>query len=132
MERIEICQENMDQIAELLYQAQKRARARRISAEDVAVYAQRVVNYKENHKLFWTHLEGCKFQFSSYQNMPNSYDYKISFSLIEIEIHNRKIYLSNVVRLEDYNHKATIFGDKCSYMTEYCRDALIESLAFVK
>ena len=46
MERIEICQENMSLIDEMLSQAQKRARCRRIDAEDVAGFAQRVADYK--------------------------------------------------------------------------------------
>lgn len=132
MEKIEICPENMNQIETLLNIAQKRARARRIDADFVLNCAQRVYNYKENHCLYWTHLEGCRFQFSTYKNMPNSYDYKIGFSLVEIEVHNRKIYLTKAVRLEDYNHKAMQYGDKHTYMTDYCRDALIESLTSVR
>ena len=132
MEKIEICQENMNQIEELLDYAQKRARGRRIDAEDVAFFAQRVFNYKENHSLYWTNLEGCIFQFTTYENMPNSYDYKIGFSLVEITVHARKIYLTKAVRLSDYNHKATQYGDKCIYMTENCRNALIDSLTFIK
>ena len=132
MERIEICAENMNQIEEMLSQAQKRARCRRIDAEDVAVFAQRVADYKENHNLYWTNLEGCKFQFSTYENMPNSYDYKIGFSLVEIEVHNRKIYLTNAVRGADYNHKATQYSDKCIYMTENCKQAILNNMSFVR
>ncbi len=132
MEKIEICAENMDQIDELLNQAQKRARTRRIDAEDVAVFAQRVANYKENHNLYWTNLEGCIFQFSTYENMPNSYEYKISFSLVEITVQKRKIYLTKIARLADYNHKATQYGDKCIYMTEYCKQAILNNMSFVR
>lgn len=132
MERIEICQENMSLIDEMLSQAQKRARCRRIDAEDVAVFAQRVADYKENHNLYWTNLEGCKFQFSTYENMPNSYDYKIGFSLVEITVQKRKIYLTNVVRCADYNHKATQYSDKCIYMTENCKQAILDNMSFVR
>ena len=124
--------ENMDQIDELLNQAQKRARTRRIDAEKVAVFADRVFKYKENHCLCWTHLEGCKFQFTTYERMPNSYEYKISFSLVEITVHNRKIYLTKIERLSDYNGKSVQYGDKHIYMTEYCRDALIKNLMRVR
>ena len=132
MEKIEICAENMSQIEEILSKAQSRSRARRIDAEDVAMYAKRVFSYKENHNLYWTNLEGCKFQFTTYENMPNSYDYKISFSLVEITVHNRKIYLTKIARVADYNHKATQYANKCIYMTEYCKQAIIDNMSFVR
>lgn len=129
---IEINAENMESIENICNSAQRRARIRLIDADFVANCAQRVYNYKENHCLCWTHLDGCKFQFTTYENMPNSYQYKIGFSLVEITVSKRKIYLTRIDRLADYNHKALQYGDKHIYMTEYCRDALIKNLMRIK
>lgn len=124
--------ENMDQIDDLCNMAQKRARTRIIDADMVARYAERVYNYKENHCLAWTHLEGCKFQFSTYENMPNSYKYKISFSRVYITIEKRQIKLIAIDRLEDYNHKANTYCASVKYMTDYCKEKLLENMSRVK
>jgi len=122
---------NKAKIEEILNNVQKRASVRLVKLSDIYSFVEKINKYKDNHNISMAALENCKFSFDSYQTMPNSYDYKISFTCVSVIIENGKYRIASIFRASDFNKRHNAHKAQATFLTEKAKQALIENASYM-
>jgi len=96
---------NANKIEAMLDNVQKRAQVRKFSIGNIYTMPSKIEHYKDTHNVSWADLEGCIFSFDTYETMPNCYEYKVSYTSVQIIIEKGKCRVASIARNTDFNKR---------------------------
>lgn len=122
---------NMDKIKTCLDTVQKRSRERLLEMSDILSFVNDIKKFKENHGLSWQEIDNCQFALSSYEGMPNSYSYPISYSRVYVIVKGRTFRISKIFRGADSNKKTRNHKRQAIYLTEKAKRKIAENARYM-